>query len=139
MIDKSALEQFLRINGIQPTASDEEIKSVLLSAQWHDEDVDTAMLVLRENVDTHESHVDSLHKVFRSDERLTPDAVSHLLGINMDTSTQYSTENNHSSSQRTVLFLLLIGVITFAIAMAFIVGSMWMLEVGPFHQTQLIP
>ena len=138
MIDKAVLEQFLRINGIQPTASDEEIKSVLLSAEWHEEDVNTAMLILRENVDTHESHVDSLHKVFRSDERLAPDSVSQLLGINMDASQDYIRKGKQAVSQHTMLLIVLISLITFALAVSFIAGSMWVLGVGPFHQTQLV-
>lgn len=137
MLDKASLEQFLSINGIKPTASDEEIKSVLLSARWIEDDVDTAMLVLRENKHTHEGHVDSLHKVFRSDERLTPDAVSRLLGIDMDVSGETVEQAKRNVQIRSLLTVLLICVITFGLVLSFIAGSMWMLSVGPFHQAEL--
>lgn len=138
MIDKASLEQFLRINGISPTASDQEIKSVLLSARWENDDVDTAMLVLRENTATHESSVDSVHKVFRSDERLTPESVSKLLGISMDATdilSAYSLDTKYVHLP--TIMILIVSFLTFALAMAFVAGSMWMLKVGPFHQTVL--
>lgn len=139
MIDKANIEQFLKINGVTPTASDQEIKSMLLSARWDDEDVDTAMLVLRENTTTHESSVDSLHKVFRSDERLTPDSVSRLLGVQMDASDAVFNhmQSANTSSYRQVIVLLVVIIVTAALAIGVVVGAMWMLEVGPFHHSLL--
>ena len=67
MIDKRSIEAFLRVNGIPPTAQDEEIRSVLLSAKWNENEVDTALVVLKENLTNQETHVDTLHKVFNSE------------------------------------------------------------------------
>jgi hypothetical protein len=83
MIEKRNIEAFLRVNGVPPTAKDEEIRSVLLSARWNDNEVDTALMVLKENVKNQETHVDTLHKVFNSDDRLTATEISSLLGIDV--------------------------------------------------------
>lgn len=84
MIDKTIVEKFLTANGLDASAKDEEIKSVLFSAKWHADDVETALMVLRENLQTHKKRVDSLHKVFHSDDRLKPETISALLGIDVD-------------------------------------------------------
>ena len=58
MIEKRSVEAFLKVNGIPATAKDEEIRSVLLSARWNNNEVDTALMVLKENVLSNETHVD---------------------------------------------------------------------------------
>lgn len=83
MIEKRAIEAFLKANGIQPTAKDEEIRSVLISARWNDNEVDTALMVLKENTINNETHVDTLHKVFSTDSRLNSAEISALLGIDV--------------------------------------------------------
>lgn len=83
MIDRKRIEKLLAVNGISPTAPDEEIRSVLISARWNKEDVETAITVLRENPSTHQSRVDTLHDVFISDRRLSPEAIHDLLGIDV--------------------------------------------------------
>ncbi len=81
MIEKKQVESILKANGIPPTAPDEEIRSILISARWDNNDVDTALMVLKENRDSKATHVDTLHRVFHSDERLTPSDISSLLGV----------------------------------------------------------
>ena len=81
MIEKKQIETILKANGIPPTAPDEEIRSILISARWDNNDVDTALMVLKENRDSKATHVDTLHRVFHSDERLTPSDISTLLGV----------------------------------------------------------
>ncbi|MEZ4200095.1 MAG: hypothetical protein R3B69_00595 [Candidatus Paceibacterota bacterium] len=84
MIDRRHIEKILRINGLSPIAEDEEIRSVLISAKWHKDDVETALTVLRENTTTGQAHVDVLHNVFNSDARLSPEAIQSLLGIDVE-------------------------------------------------------
>lgn len=81
MIERKQVETILKANGIPPTAPDEEIRSILISARWDNNDVDAALMVLKENKDSKATHVDTLHKVFHSDERLSPADISALLGI----------------------------------------------------------
>jgi hypothetical protein len=84
MLEKDNIEAFLRVNGIAPTAKDEEIRSVLLSARWNHDEVDTALMVLKENIKDQTTHVDTLHKVFNSDKRLSAAEISSLLGITVN-------------------------------------------------------
>ncbi len=84
MLEKNNIEAFLRVNGIAPTAKDEEIRSVLLSARWNNDEVDTALMVLKENIKDQTTHVDTLHKVFNSDKRLSAAEISSLLGITVN-------------------------------------------------------
>ncbi len=82
------MNQFLKQNGIPSTAPDEEIRSILISARWDNNDVDTALMVLKENRDSKATHVDTLHRVFHSDERLTPADISSLLGVKVSLSNE---------------------------------------------------
>jgi hypothetical protein len=88
MIEKKNIEAFLKVNGIPPTARDEEIRSVLLSARWNHNEVDTALMVLKENVKSNQTHVDTLHKVFNTDDRLSSAEISNLLGIDVHLSSE---------------------------------------------------
>ena len=81
MIEKQHLETFLKANGIKPTASDEEIRSLLISARWDHSEIDTALIILKENLLSHETHIDTLHKVFTTDNRLNAAEITALLGI----------------------------------------------------------
>lgn len=83
MLDRVHVENFLRLNGIDSTEPDEVIRSALIGARWHQNDVEIALMVLRENVDDHSKEVTTLHKVFRSDEKLSPNTISSLLGVDL--------------------------------------------------------
>jgi len=104
MIEKKHLESFLKANGIAPTASDEEIRSVLISARWDHSEIDTALIVLRENMSNHETHVDTIHKVFNTDSRLNAAEINSLLGIKVSLSTEdirTSLSDTRASVERT--------------------------------------
>ncbi len=132
MLQRSQIEEILRINGLSPNAPDEEIKSVLLSAQWNEDDVEAAVLVLRENQKDHSTRFDTLHKVFHTDDTLSPDAVSSLLGIKMNVSNEdvYLHKRRAQSSMGGTLLLLGLSLLVAAI---FVLGSMWYLQVGIFY------
>ncbi len=98
MIEKRHIESVLRANGVPPSAKDEEIRSVLLSARWNENEVDTALMVLKENTVNKETHIDTLHKVFHTDERLSASDISKLLGIEV----QITPENLESGATRHV-------------------------------------
>jgi hypothetical protein len=49
--DKAFISNFLKINGVSSDASIDEIKNVLKRAKWTDEEVKTAVLILRGTVD----------------------------------------------------------------------------------------
>lgn len=140
MIQREHIEKFLKLNGVDMSSPDEEIKSVLLSARWHKEDVETALLVLRENTKSHETHVESLHRVFRSDERLKPETISALLGIDVDIPDDDVNPNSFvrryhimSPSQ-----IMQIGLVSLSVSVIFVMASMWYLEMGIFHPTVIL-
>jgi hypothetical protein len=132
MIDKRNVEAFLRVNGIPSTAKDEEIRSVLMSARWNNNEVDTALMVLKENTLNKETHVDTLHKVFNSDDRLSSSEISKLLGIDVSISdTDLSLNSKQALSQNTT------AVITFILSIVIAVSSigylMYQEQAGVFH------
>jgi len=133
MLERANIERLLRLNGVGPSAADEEIKSVLISARWHENDIETALLVLKENTKSHETRVDTLHKVFRSDDSLHPQTISALLGIDVDVA---QGALDHKKKMRPSLSAgqaLQIGVVSAGLAIACILASMWYLEMGVFH------
>jgi len=134
MFKRPHIEKMLRVNGIEPTASDEVIKSVLLSAQWHEDDVEAAILVLRENINDHQTRVDSLHKVFRSDDRLRPETISSLLGIEMGvTSAEIAVRRNRARGEMTPALMAQIALGSLILSLIFVLSSMWYLQMGFFQ------
>lgn len=133
MIDRKHIERILKLNGLTPTAADEEIRSVLISARWNKEDVETAITVLRENTTTHKSRVDTLHDVFLTDNRLSPEAIHSLLGIDIQVD---SSELETLRSSRRNLYrwqIVSIFIIAVLIAATAILGMMYAQGFGVFH------
>src|SRR3989338_4378364 len=133
MIDRSYLERILKMNGSSPTAPDEEIRSVLISARWKKDDVESAITVLRENVNTHQSRIERVDNVFLTDKRLSPEAIHALLGIDVkvnaeDLSTLRARQSFMYWAQVSSIF-----VIAFVIAAASLLGVMYAQGVGIFH------
>jgi len=84
MIERNHIENILKINGMSPSEPDDVIRSVLLSARYNDDEIDTALMVLREDTKTKQVRVEGLHKVFRTDNALKPQEISDLLGIDVN-------------------------------------------------------
>jgi hypothetical protein len=84
MIERNHIEKILKINGMSPSEPDDVIRSVLLSARYNDDEIDTALMVLREDTKTKQVRVEGLHKVFRTDNALKPQEISDLLGIDVN-------------------------------------------------------
>jgi hypothetical protein len=138
MFKRQHIEQLLRLNGVSMEDTDDEIKSVLISAQWHKDDVEAAVLVLRENKNDHKTHVDSLLKVFRTDDRLRPETISSLLGIQMDvTSDEITKRRRVASGNMQPSQILLVAMMALVLSLIFVFASMRYLEMGLFHKTLL--
>jgi hypothetical protein len=131
MMNRTQIETILKINGVAATSPEEEIRSVLLSARYSKDEVDTAIMVLRENKRTKKIRVDGLHKVFRSDESLKPEEISELLGIEVDA----SIIGTPQSKARDVSGLQTMLVIIFSIIVAIggVLMYMYLHRVGLFH------
>jgi GTP cyclohydrolase III len=133
MIDRKQIESILKINGVKPTSPDERIRSVLLSARYDSDEVDTAIMVLRENTKTNKTHVDGLHKVFRTNEALAPDEISQLLGIEVNVSTRVTTDEVHSTKSIFGFQNIVIGVLSFVVAILALVFFMYIYKIGIFY------
>jgi hypothetical protein len=136
MLKRNDIETILQINGAKPTDSDEEIRSILISARYNNQEVDTAMMILRENKVTHETKVEGLHKIFRSDESLKPEEISSLLGINVEIDEVRINQSRHlkvSSFQS-----ILIVVFSVLLSLIGVFGSMYFYQVGIFHPAAAI-
>lgn len=131
MIQREQIESILKINGVAPGSPDEQIRSVLLSARYSKDEVDTAIMVLRENTKTNKTRVDGLHKIFRSDQALKPHEISQLLGIEVDVTDAIATQGktrDFSGVQYAVVWVL-----SLIVAVAGILLYMYLYKIGIFH------
>jgi hypothetical protein len=132
MIKRNQIESILKINGVQPTSPDEQIRSVLLSARYTKDEVDTAIMVLRENTKTNQTRVDGLHKVFRTNEGLRPDEISQLLGIEVDVNQRVEYKDGESPNQSQVQNIT-IGILSFTLAILGLIFYMYIYKIGIFY------
>lgn len=138
MITKNQIESILKINGISPTSSDEEIRSVLLSASFNKDEVDAAVMILRENVNTNQTRLDGLHKVFRTDDPLSAGEVSSLLGVDVNSTYAYGdVEKAKTRSVSSSYYILVIIFLSFIVAVIGMLVFMYLFKVGVFHPSAL--
>ncbi len=131
MIDKKHVESILKINGLGSTAPDEQIRSVLLSARFNRDEVDAALMVLRENTVTNATRVDGLHKVFRTDEGLKANEISQLLGIEEQMTERVAVGIN---ARRYTLFqVIILWFVSIIIATTAVMFYMYANQTGIFH------
>lgn len=131
MIKQTQIEKILKINGVSPSSPEDHIRSVLLSARFDKEEVDAAVMVLRENRNTKQVKVEGLHKVFRSDESLQPQEISALLGIDVDASSFYRPQEEPSTVVGVQYVTIWIVSVIFAVIT--VLTTMYVNQVGPFH------
>lgn len=131
MITRENIEEILKINGVTPTAPDEQIRSILLSARYDDDEIDTAITVLRENRNTKKTRIDGLHRVFRTDEALKPSEITELLGIEMDVTDPVEAHAHQRDLSQTQLMIIWLSAI--GIAFVGILLYMYLHQIGPFH------
>lgn len=131
MINREHIESILKINGVVPGSPDEEIRSVLMSARYSKDEVDTAIMVLRENIKTKTTRVEGLHKIFRTDEALRPDEISQLLGIEVDI--DQSIKIRSHSNDLSGLHYMVVWVLSVVLAVSGILLYMYLHRMGVFH------
>lgn len=131
MITREKVETLLRINGVEPVAPENEIRSILLSARFNDDEVNAALMVLRENTVTKQTNVQTAHKIFRSDQSLNPKEISQLLGINV--SVEEFEIQKHQVRQLSHTQFLMILMISVAIAISSLTFIMYVTQIGFFH------
>jgi len=131
MIERSHIEKILRINGMSPAEPDDVIRSVLLSARYNNDEVDTALMVLREDAETKRIRVEGLHKVFRTNDSLQPKEISELLGIEVDMKSYLPNTSDAPRVGMATFFLVWIFSVLFAVIGVLL--YMHMNSVGIFH------
>ena len=133
MIEREHVEKILEINGLGDSAGEEDIRSVLVSAKWNDDDVETALTVLKEDKETGKSHTETYKNVFTSDVRLSPESIQNLLGIDVDMSSHEMAAVRTSRQQ--VSFWQVLTIVIYATLLAFgsILIVMYIQNFGFFH------
>ena len=85
MPDRAFINNFLKINGVSADASDEQVSSVLTDARWTDDEIKTALTILRGDVD--DSGIVAVTKhdaaLFRPDIDISSRQLSRLLGVDV--------------------------------------------------------
>jgi len=133
MMKRNQIESLLKLNGVTSTAPDEQIRSVLLSARYTQDEVDTAIMVLRQNTKTNETHVDGLHKVFRTNAGLRPNEISQLLGIDVQVSGRVTTDENEDNRRLSGFQNLIITFLSIVVAMLGLAFYMYIYKIGIFY------
>lgn len=133
MIDRNRIEKILKINGLSSSSPEEEIRSILISARWQEDDVETALTVLRENKVTGASRVDTLHNVFLTDRRLSPEAIEALLGIEVEMTSNDLNSLKVSRNSYSITQLFIIVVLGTVLAAVMVFGTMYINGFGFFH------
>lgn len=137
MIAKDQVIALLEIHGMSIHSSDNEIRTVLLSAQYENDEIETAIISLRtdpETADANDIKRQGLHKIFFTDQGLRPHEVSALLGIDIEVN--QITAKNIELNQRGSFYL---NLIIFGLAIFFAIGAlaygMYISGLGPFTNT----
>lgn len=131
MIDRSHIEAILKVNGVSASSPDEHIRSVLLSARYNKDEVDTAIMVLREDIVTKKTRVDGLHKVFRTDQALNSSEIAQLLGIEVDITDRI--EARGSVERMSYIYYIALWLLSVIFATGSILFYMHIQQVGVFH------
>lgn len=99
MIDRSHIEKILKLNGLGPESPDEEIKQLLISARWHENDVETALIILRKNPNENTYKIGGVQDVLRTEAKIAPETLNAILGIDVEVNNV--TEQHHAALERT--------------------------------------
>lgn len=85
MQDRAFINNFLKINGVSADATDDQVKGVLSDARWTDDEIKTALTILRGDVD--DSGIVAVTKhdaaLFRPDIDISSRQLSRLLGVDV--------------------------------------------------------
>lgn len=134
MIEKEHLENFLRLNGISPTAPDEEIRSALITAKWHDRDVEVALMVLRGEKGGADIEMIAAHHLFHTDARVAPETLSKLLGMDVRINGNELRASYHKADadRQAVVFYIVLTIVALLGTAVAALGLMYYFSIEPF-------
>lgn len=135
MIDRKALENFLRLNGLQSDADESSVRTLLKNAKWTNDDIESACSVLK---CTHEelqklNSMPGSQRIFDSDHTLSSDAINSLLGMDLEIGKE-ALEHKKMLEDIYRSQLLSIAVLSFFCAFLFLMIGMWYFHVGFFTE-----
>lgn len=135
MVEKEHLENFLRLNGISPTAPDEEIRSALITAKWHDTDVEVALMVLRGEKGGEDIEMIASRQLFHSDAHIAPETLSKLLGMHVQIGRNQlrASYNKADADRKTAIFYTWLTIASVLGAGLLALFLMYSFQVGPFY------
>lgn len=135
MPSRKHVETLLRINGYDITSSDDEIRSVLVSARYTEKDVETVITMLRGKISSEiNKNNDGLHKVFRTNEGLKPHEIAKLLNIEVPVKlSSVDTNKNTISPKKALQELAITSAIMIGVACVLLLGAMFYYKIGLFH------
>ncbi len=131
MISRSQIVKILKINGVNAVSPDEDIRSILLSARFNEDEVNTAIMVLHQNHQADTERVDGLNKVFRTESGLNAAEVSNLLGIEVDTDSLVPAASRRRDFS--ALQVIAVWFFTAVVAVLSALFFMYTYSVGIFH------
>jgi hypothetical protein len=127
------LDTVLRINGLEKTSSESEVSAVLLSSRYTPQEVETALLILKNGDAAISGTQSNLHKVFRSDESLGSQEIALLLGGDLYVNTRVSAEVKNR--EITASHLLLVSLASLVVAISSMMFYMYTKNTGVFHES----
>lgn len=132
MINKSQTEQILRLNGLTSEATPEEVRTVLVRARWHKDDVEAAIEALHRKPDKVSVEHNPKTSIMNSDHRIAPETLNAVLGIDVEL-----TQIRHKDIADQNWFLkkqiLSLVLITLLGSVLFLITVMWQLKIGLFE------
>lgn len=83
-----------------------------------------------------QTHNVASNRIFRSDARLTPEEIQSLLGLKVTIERQAEQAQNSNSCRNTECSrMLTFAILTLILASGAMLGSMYQMKIGPFHES----
>ena len=133
MIDRSAIESLLKIQGITANSPEEQIRAVLVEAKYEADEINSVIITLQNTICEDSTHKDGLYKIYRTDKNLKPIEITALLGIDVDVS-NWQEGNHRKQGVSTAHFYLILGI-TILLALGGIMFAMYLNGTGPFYNS----
>ncbi len=132
MLNKAQILSILKANGFDENCSDDQIRSVLSSISYTDAEIDKALDLFRGRVtDDKNEKKDGLHKVFRTDNSLSSEEISALLGVEVNIDESIDTTKDLRSF--TNLYVSIVVIMSIFFGLGGIMFYMYISHTGIFH------
>ena len=142
MQDRAFINNFLKINGVSADASDDQVGTVLKDARWTDDEISTALTILRGDVD--DSGIVAVTKhdaaLFRPDIDISSRQLSRLLGVDVIVDPSLI-HNSHKKRGKQAFIKDDLAIWTIIVLLSIILALViaWLLmftmKIGPYRDT----